>query len=202
VPVERRVKLRKDGQVALDRRGLPVEIELSPEFAPIAQAIPHAQVAWFTAEEQELLRFHPAGASEDGAGRFRIECSGPDELGVEFLDRQPPRREGPASEPRCSARASGQMCLGPDGEIGTIQFYAVYADGADCKWDRDVPFVSIEQNRVEKTTGLRFPTRVRTVFPLSWRDTAIFDQRYGDCVFTHVRVGQSLPDAGSAPTHP
>lgn len=191
-PQEKRVRLDREGHVRLTKKGQPVEAQLPAEFEPVAGAFPHAQVAWFSAENQPKLKI---GLLEDGApaeGRFRIECLDPHDLALEFLDRDVPLRSGPKSEPRCTSRASGQMCLGDDGEIRRLQFYGTYFDGEVCRWDRSTPFATIEQQLVETTTGLRFPSRVTTMLSLSWRDTAIFIQRYENCVFADIHVKASL----------
>lgn len=192
-PREMRLKLKRGDRVRLDREGRPVEVTLPAEFAPLARAFPHAQVILFTAENQEYLDFRilPRGKSEPG--RYRIDCADRDDLAVEFLAREAPRIYGPPSEPKCWGRASGQMCLSPDsGEVSAIVYYRVGPTEHGCAWDVENPFASIEQDVVEKSTGMRFPSRVETVYPLDWRDTAVFVQRFESCVFADVRVRESI----------
>jgi hypothetical protein len=84
------------------------------------------------------------------------------------------------------------MCLGADGEISELHFYGLVVTEQGCEWDRSTAFATIEQDVVERTTGLRFPSRVRTSYALDWRDTAIFVQTFEDCVFTNVRVSDEI----------
>ena len=191
-PAEKRLRLDGEGHVRMTKKGKPVEARLPPEFDPVARAFPHAQVAWFTAADQQRLAFRLLEGGPSEAGEFRIVCPESDDLAIQFLDRQAPRREGPRSAPRCAARASGQMCLEPNGEVRRVQFFGTYFDGEACRWDKSAPFATIEQDVVEKTEGLRFPSRVTTVVPLDWRDTAIFVQTYENCVFADVRVETDL----------
>jgi hypothetical protein len=197
MPREIRVKLDREGEVRLNKKGEPREIKLPPAMDPVAQALPHAQVASFTADEQARLlftRLDPGG----GDAKFSIAC--PDERYwiVEFLDRNEPVRVGPRSEPTCHAHASGQLCLDPEnGEIAALEYYGLFFNGERCRWDFKSAFAKIRQDLVEESSGLRFPSEVETRLPISWRDTTVFKQRFTDCVFSDVHVHSSLDDPGS-----
>jgi hypothetical protein len=192
LPREMRVKLDRGGNVRLNKKGKPREINLPPVMAPVARATPHAQVSSFTEEEQAQLRFARLGR-DTSAGRFLIACPDDRYWRVEFLDRNEPVQVGPASEPDCHGRASGQMCLDPSsGEIAALEFYGLFHNGERCRWDVRRSFAAIRQELVEESSGFRFPSHVETMVPLSWRDTAVYKQRFTDCVFTDVRIRSSL----------
>ena len=192
IPHESRVRLY------LDRKGRPIEIHLAREFKPIANAVPQAQAAWFTTEWQERLRFRSLGSDEDGAKGYRIKCPGNQEA-LEFVDRAPT-----GNPPECHSLASGQICVDSlSGDITRIAFYRFLRDGQSCQYDREAPFSIIEQGVVEPQTGLRFPSRARTIFSMDWRDNAIFDQVFENYAFTHVQVRESIgkPVRGRQPDH-
>ncbi len=191
-PSEMRVKLTRVGEVRLDRKGRPREINLPPEFAVVAGAVPHAQVAKFGSDDQNNMIFRRLGETPD-SDRFRIDCTSERRQIIEFLDKAPPRIGGPRSAPRCDARASGQFCIDvASGEIVSLEFYGLFAANETCQWDFSTPFAHIRQGLIEQSSGLRFPDQVETIVPLGWRDTARFVQRYTDCVFSDVRVFSSV----------
>lgn len=216
-----RVKVDKRGRVKMSSKTHePVVIELPREFGPIASAVPHAQAAIFTAEGQASMRFRlldgrgsassatgrkeerrgeqePAGEptlrASDPPREYRIHCNRR-EVAIEFLDRVPPRKEA-----RCSALASGQICLDvQSGEISRIVFYGLDEVNDVCVWNREAPFTMVEQGLVEPETGARFPSRVKTLFTLDRRDTAEFEQRFEHCGFTHVEVTTTYGGSGGA----
>jgi len=90
------------------------------------------------------------------------------------------------------------MCIDPGvGEITGLAFYGLLREEDECVWDRSAPFAMIEQGLVEARTGARFPSRVRTIYSVSSRDNAIYDQRYENCGFTSVEVEQTLGGVGA-----
>ncbi len=191
-PTEMRVRLTKSGEVRLDRKGRPREVKLPHEFAAVAEAVPHAQVAKFGADDQRTLDFHRLGKTP-GADRFRIDCLGERRQIIEFLDKASPRVGGRRSAPTCDARASGQFCVDvASGEIVSVEFYGLFAADGKCQWDHSTPFAHIRQGLIEQNSGLRFPDQVETIVPLSWRDSARFVQRYTDCVFSGVHTSSSV----------
>ncbi len=193
VPQETRVKLDRKGNVRLNRKGLPKEVDLPPEFWPIVEAYPHTQISYFTTKHQKYLNFRLLFNKDKSESQFLIECPDLYELRVEFLDRDPPIMKGTVPEIECTARASGQICLNPEsGEVSLIKFYRIYPTEKGCVWDCSYPFAIIEQNVIEKTTGARFPSRVETMVPLDWRDTAIITQEFEECVFSNVRIAESF----------
>lgn len=187
-PREVRLRMNRQGGVRLDEKGQPAEATLAIEFAPVAKAFPHAQVAWFTAEKQKGLAFRFLDEGTNRKGGHRIVCPGPRDAAMEFLDRDPPRWRWT----RCEGRASGQMCLDSEtGEISALEFYGTKRGEGRCTWDLEHPFARIELEAREQTTGLRFPTQVETVVPYG-RDFAVFVQRYLDYGFTNVRTEQKF----------
>ena len=161
-PRQTRVKTNRKGKVRLGKGGEPIEVSLPNDFEPIANQFPHAMVSWFNTEDQQRLRFSLLPEEVDEF-RYRIECPVPAELATEFIDSKPPRRDPGNAE--CDAWPSGQMCLDPErGEISRIVFYGLKAEDNGCSWDLEQPFVQIQQNVVEKTTRLRFPSRVSSAW--------------------------------------
>ncbi len=201
---EERVELDGKGRVRMTRKGEPRLAELRGGLAPLARAFPHAQVAWFTADYQKELAFRLLKLGKEETS-YRLGCAMKKDLLLEFLDAEPPRRSvtGTGGKPRCDARPSGQMCLDPStGEIRAIAFYGLYPEGEACLWDLKLPFAVIEQDLVERSTGARFPSRVRTVLPLDWRDTAVFVQTYDSCRFAEVEVTVELSSPSPATRPP
>ena len=189
IPLETRLKLDRKGRIKLSKKGIPKEVELPPQFQPIAEAYPHSQMAWFTTHHQKNLKFQLLSEEDKKESQFLIQCANPDELAIEFFDREPPVMHRPLPEGYCTARASGQLCLNPkSGEVSQINFYRLQPTEKGCLWDLSHPFAVIEQNVIEEKTGARFPSKVETMVPLDWRDIAIFTQQFVDCVFTEIKV--------------
>lgn len=181
-----REKLDAKGNVRLNRKGEPVAAELPQAFNPIVSAVPHAQASTFAAQDQAQLEFHLLKDLAQGGPVYRMKCP-QGHVAIEFLDRQPPR-----ALPACSAQASGQMCVDPrDGEISGLVFYGMDRVKSGCIWNREAPFALVEQGLIEKSTGARFPSRMKTIFSLGLRDNAVFEQRFENCGFTHVDVEES-----------
>jgi len=194
------VKLRRKGGVKLGRDGVPVEVTLPPELAPVALAFPHAQVVWFNEQGQEYMDFRVVDDDLAATRGHAIECSRDGDMPVEFLDREGGKIYGPPSEPRCYAGVSGQMCLDPEtGDVSRIQYYQIRPAEEGCAWDFEHPFATVEQGIVEERTGIRFPSRVTTFFAIDWRDTAVFEQIFRDCVFTNVRVQEVVTGVVEGP---
>jgi len=193
-----RAELDHHGSVKVNRKGEPIEAVLKSQFAPVAKAVPHAQAATFTERSQAYLVFHLMGDKEAEGPAYRIHCP-QGHVAIEFLDREP-------LEPAvvCKGQASGQMCVDPQkGEISVLAFYGLVREDGVCLWDRSAPFALVEQGLIEGTTGARFPSRVRTIFSVSSRDNALFDQRYENCGFTNVETQETYqapgPEPGTAP---
>ena len=193
-PAELRFKLDEQGQVQTNRKGVPVQARLDRFFRPIAKAVPHAQVSWFTADYQSQLRFAVADEEYEAVLGYRLRCSEESHVVVEFMDRDPPARRGSGKSAQCSGRPSGRMCIDPEtGEITGVEFYRLYLEGDQCRWDRRAPFAKVEQELVERESGLRFPSHVETYYPLRRQgETAIIVQEFRDCVFTKVRVHEDF----------
>ena len=193
-----RQALDGNGKVKLNRKGEPVEAVLRPQFKPVVKAVPHAQAGIFTTRGQADLTFRILSGMSSGAGQYRIRCP-QGNVAVEFLDRKPP-------EPQVVCKgslASGQMCVDPAiGEISVLAYYGLVRQDDQCLWDRTGPFAMVEQGLVESKTGARFPSRVRTIYSVSSRDNAIFDQRYEDCGFTNVETSESYGSVAGEQSKP
>lgn len=193
-PKEVRLAMDRDDGARLDKNGRPVEVRLPDEFAPVATAFPHAQVAWFTAAKQKGLRFEVVGESMRERRPHHIECRSPADIALEFLDAEPLRWRWASTlqGTKCDGRASGQMCLeAATGEITAVEFYGTTLVDHGCVWDFAHPFARIELEFTEAKTGLRFPTRVETVVPRG-RDVEVFTQRFLDYAFASVQVEERL----------
>lgn len=186
-----RTELDNQGSVKVNRKGEPVEALLKAQFNPVAKAVPHAQAATFTEAGQADLEFHLMGEPDKDGPSYRIRCPEGD-VAIEFLDREPLK---PAVV--CKGQASGQMCVDRVGEISVLAFYGLIRDEGRCLWDRAAPFALVEQGLIETRTGARFPSRVRTIFSVSSRDNALFDQRYENCGFTNVETQETYGEPGS-----
>ena len=181
-----RTKVDHEGRVKLDRHGRPVEADLPALFDPVEHAVPHAQAATFTSQNQADLVFHLLSDMEQDEPIYRIKCP-EGHVAIEFLDRKPPRFSS-----TCHADSSGQMCVDPgSGEVSALVLYGLDREIDGCFWNRVAPFAMIEQGLIENKTGARFPSRVTTIYSVSSRDNAVFEQRYEDCGFTHVEVTES-----------
>jgi hypothetical protein len=182
----KRVRVNRKQEVRRGKGGAPIEAGVPERFRPIASRFPSAASREFGADAQKHLRFEVLAAGGD-PGRYRIACPQPEQLAVEFVDAEPPRKTDGENGPSCEARPSGQMCLEPEsGEITRIVFYALEVAGETCGWDVENPPVRIWQDVVEKNSRLRFATRIETDHTLDARDTAIFVQRFKNCEFLDV----------------
>jgi len=189
-PREARTALAKDGTVPLNAKGEAVPALLPEGFEPIAQAFPHALAASFDRASQANLTFRRV---EDGEPGYLLTCPRSGEVRLEFLDAQTPRRRASyGADARCEARASGQMCVEPaTGEIHKLVFYAVMPQAFACTWDREHPFSVVQQDVVEPSSGVRFPSSIVTRG--RWRkEAAVFRQTFSDCRFFDVRTEVDL----------
>jgi hypothetical protein len=189
-PREARTALAKDGTVPLDAGQEPVVVALPAGFEPIASAFPHALAASFDRASQRNLTFRRL---EDGTPGYVLACPDPRETRLEFLDATPPRRRRSyGADAHCQGRASGQLCVVPEsGEIHKLVFYALAPESFECVWDREHPFSVVEQDVVEPSSGVRFPSSIVTRG--RWRnEAAVFRQTFTDCKFFDVRTDVQL----------